>query len=283
MIKKIIVGDVGGTTTTLGIYTTKKNTLTNIKEYKTKDINLESEILNNLTPEIKGISLAVAGPIINGKVDMTNTNKKISDKNLMKKTKLDVLLINDFEALGYYVKEQGAKKTMVIGAGTGLGKVIVLDEVICSEGGHEEFPFIKGEEKLKEFFYKKLKRVPEYEDLISGKGLSLIKEFHCKKINKIDLQPKNIFSNKEDKINKKTIDDFSKFYGRFIKNSHVSFLTKNIFIAGGIVRKNPEILKSTEFIRELTHRFIKKPKLTLIRDKYAGLKGAGSAFEHNNI
>lgn len=283
MIKKILVGDIGGTNTTLGIFNLKDETLSKIKEIKTKDLNIELELSNMLKEdEVEGISLAVAGHIQKGFVKMTNLPKNFSSKILSKKMNLDVLIINDFEALGFYAKSiSKSARNLVLGAGTGLGKVLVYNnkDVISSEGSHQDFPFKIGEEKLKEFFYKKLKRNAEYDDLISGRGLSLIKEFHAKKkLSLNESNPQLMFLHKDEDINKKTIADFSKFYGRFIKNSAIDFLPDQILVTGGIARKNPWILKNDEFKEELNYRFIKKPKISLLKDKYASLKGAGFAF-----
>ena len=284
LVKKLLVGDVGGTNTVLGIYDSNNNSLGRIKKLRTIDLKIESEISNFLEDEkIEGVSLAVAGPVKNGFVKMTNVSKNFSSRGLSKKTGLDVLLLNDFEALGFYAKKRGESKALVVGAGTGLGKVFVLDNVHCSECAHQLFPFLNSEEKLKDFFFKKLKRFPEYDDLVSGKGLVLLKQFHAKKnLSLEEKSPKNIFL-ESDASSKKAVKDFSKFYGRFIKNSYVDFLPDKIFIAGGIARKHPSILKSEGFSEELVHRFFKKPKISLLKDEYAPLFGAGFAFFHKNI
>jgi glucokinase len=285
MAKKLVVGDIGGTNTTLGIFNVYNKKLSNIVKVKTKDLDLDLELSNLVkNKDISGISLAVAGPVVNSSVSMTNTSKKFSSKVLSKKFGLDVLLLNDFEALGFYVKSLGDNNALVVGAGTGLGKVLVLDKVIASEGGNQDFPFFASENKLNDFFSKKLNRVPEYEDLISGAGLSLLKEFHSgNKLSSSSLNPENIFLKRDDSLNKKVINDFSRFYARFIKNAYSDFLPSKVFVAGGIARRNPDILKSSFFSSQLKHRFLKKPKIVLIKDNYAGLIGASFAFEHKNI
>ena len=285
MANELVVGDVGGTNTTLGIFNFYNKKLSSIVKVKTKDLDLNLELSNLVkNNDVSGISLAVAGPIVNSSVEMTNTSKKFSSKALSKKFNLDVLLLNDFEALGFYVKNIGENHALVVGAGTGLGKVLVLDNVISSEGGNQDFPFFASESKLNDFFSKKLNRIPEYEDLISGKGLSMLKEFHSKnKVSSLSLSPENIFLNKDNALNKKVINDFSRFYARFIKNAYSDFLPSKVFVAGGIARRNPSILKSSFFSSEIKHRYLKKPKIVLIKDKYAGLVGAGFAFRHKNI
>ena len=283
-MKKILVGDIGGTNTRLGVFTTNTKKISKIKRFETnKDV--EDEIKKMLSQEkLQGISLGLAGPLKNNEVKFTNKDLTISSKNLKKKTGLDAFLLNDFEALGYYAKKQETKKRLVLGAGTGLGKVFVTKEVMSSEGGCMDFPFRKGEEKIRDFFQKKLKKTPDYDSIVSGKGISTIKQFLSKKAQKKEeLEPKNIFLNKEKNINKKTILLFSKFYGRFVKNCYIDFLPEEILLAGGIVRKNPWIIKTKEFQDEIKHELIKKENIKIIRDEYAGLKGVGIAFIHKNI
>ena len=277
-----MVGDVGGTNTFLGVI--QGSDLLKVKEFKTKNVVIYEELSNFLDEyDVKGVSLAVAGPVINGRVSLSNVDKIISSKKLSDLVKQDVLLLNDFEALGFFVKDK-TSKGLVIGAGTGLGKVVVSDKVMGTEGGGVDFPFFSGEENIKDFFSKKLKRHPSYEDLVSGRGLSMLKQYYVKK-NRVlsnNFSPSDIFSNNKDVVNKKVIKDFSKFYGRFVKNSSLELLPDKVFIAGGIARKNPEIIKSEEFLNELSV-LSKKPRVSLIKDKYAGLKGAASAFFHKNI
>jgi len=282
VVKKLLVGDVGGTNTFLGVI--QGSDLLKVKEFKTKNVVIYEELSNFLDEyDVKGVSLAVAGPVINGRVSLSNVDKIISSKKLSDLVKQDVLLLNDFEALGFFVKDK-TSKGLVIGAGTGLGKVVVSDKVMGTEGGGVDFPFFSGEENIKDFFSKKLKRHPSYEDLVSGRGLSMLKQYYVKK-NRVlsnNFSPSDIFSNNKDVVNKKVIKDFSKFYGRFVKNSSLELLPDKVFIAGGIARKNPEIIKSEEFLNELSV-LSKKPRVSLIKDKYAGLKGAASAFFHKNI
>lgn len=285
MVKKLLVGDIGGTNTTLGVFNPESNKLFNIKNFITKENNIEKEIKNFLEKySIDGVSLALAGPVIKGDVKLTNVDKEFSSKKLTKKIGIDVLLINDFEALGYYAKNLGVKRGAVVGAGTGLGKVLIDTVVISSEGGRLDFPFEEGEEKHRRFFTKKLKRPPEYDDLVSGRGISMLKEFHSnKKLSEEDIKPENVFTNKNNFLNKKVIDDFSKFYARFIRNTYKEFLPEKILIAGGIARKNPWIIHKKEFESELERELIKKTKIKIIKDEYAGLRGAGFAFIHKNI
>jgi glucokinase len=281
-MKKLLVGDIGGTNTFLGISDSDK--LLKVKEFKTKDISIEDELNNFLLEDnISGICIGVAGPVIDGNIKLSNVDKSLSSKKLSLSTGLDVLLINDFEAIGYFLKKMGFDNSIAVGAGTGLGRVSVFNKVLSGESGGEDFPFFSSEDNIRDFFSKKLKRHPRYEDLVSGKGIIALKEYHLKKkLSAKDAHPSMIFIKKDDIINKKTISDFARFYGRFVKNCALDSLPDNIFIAGGIARKNPWIIDLDEFRAELKD-LPKNPRISLINDKYAGMKGAVFAFSHKNI
>lgn len=278
-MKKVLVGDVGGTNTFLGVFDYANNKIIKKCELNTKRDDVLFEISNLLeADEFEGVSLALAGSVFGDVVSLSNVNKKFSRSVLQKKLGIDVFFINDFEALGYYVRGAGVSKGLVVGAGTGLGKTFVYNDVIPSEGGDADFPFHKGEEKLKDFFFKRLRRHPSYEDLVSGEGIVNLNLFHSKNLRKKNVLPEDVFLNKNKLANKKTIRDFSKFYGRFIRNSCLDFFPSEVFVAGGIARKNPWILSSDEFKQELSLNNPCNVKVSLIKDKYAGMMGAGIAF-----
>lgn len=220
----IIVGDIGGTNAYIAIICSKNNKSFDIifkRTYLTKDINGFENILNDALKEAKEeydieISIAcigAAGPISRkrGYVKLTNVDLKINKKELLAKTMLNkIILVNDFEAIGYgldlldlekdviklpHVREDltgnwtAANTFAVIGAGTGLGISIThydmnkhLHAPLPSEGGHIDFtPYDKLEMELVEFL--KEKRVtkkdvhPELERVLSGHGMENIYNF----------------------------------------------------------------------------------------------------------
>ncbi|MEK6891588.1 MAG: glucokinase, partial [Nanoarchaeota archaeon] len=171
--KFILGGDIGATNTHLGIFGVKNKSADLIASFhfRNKDLSSVYEAINfalNLIKKdykikIENASLGIAGALSPEKdiAKMTNIKWSISKKELMKKLKLKkIILINDFEAVGYAINSlkksdvsivKTAKRVqkapiLAIGAGTGLGKVILLYDKnkdsyfpVSSEAGNSDF------------------------------------------------------------------------------------------------------------------------------------------------
>jgi len=137
---------------------------------------------------------------------LTNVSWDVIDGNQMSKDlNLEVVLINDFVAVGYgvlglnvdderqvLVLNKGTKKEekgviACIGAGTGLGEAFLYwagDEYVAhgTEGGHTSFsPQTKLEWQLATYIKQRLRlNHISVERLVSGLGIPFIYEFLCK-------------------------------------------------------------------------------------------------------
>ena len=196
----IIVGDVGGTNTYIAIMGVKNNKsfdaiFKNI--YSTKSIKGFENLLNDTLREAKEqydievntACIGAAGPVSRkrGYVKLTNAPLEISTSELLAKTMLEkIILVNDFEIIGYGLDILDAKKDVIklhhtgkdltsgwvqtntfaaIGAGTGLGMSIApynldkqLHMPLPSEGGHIDFaPQSELEAELVDFLRKNQK------------------------------------------------------------------------------------------------------------------------------
>ena len=175
------------------------------------DLLFEAKELYNV--EVNRCCIGGAGPVSRkrGYIKLTNLDLEIDAKQILKNTMLNkVILVNDFEAIGYgldlldlnkdtvkleHVGEDlttgwtPANVFAVIGAGTGLGMTIVpynqgnhIHEPLPSEGGHVDFcAYNKFEQELVEFLKKnaleKKEVHPELERVLSAKGKEYIYEF----------------------------------------------------------------------------------------------------------
>ena len=287
----ILGGDIGGTNIILGIFGIKKKmpVLLLSFHFKTKELmNLSYAIydaLNYIKEEynldVTKACFAVAG-ILSQKKDYVTTQNlpwDIDKNELLKKTKLaKIILINDFEAIGYGINMLGktdivvikkAKKIpkapiVVIGAGTGLGKTTLLYSEqyksyipVPSEAGHMDFPAQNKEEfNLANFIkkQKKLKQNVSYEQVLSGQGLENIYLFlrknrkfketnYTKEIDKSKNKPEVV--SKYRKIDRTCSDTFRIFkiiYAVFARNFALDCLPEGgIYIAGGIAPRNRDI------------------------------------------
>ncbi len=301
------------------IFNTSK--ITTFSSALLKFINISKEKFNI---DFSTGCISAAGVISENKkkVSLTNRKMKINIDELIRKTGLkSILLINDFEAVGYGVnftdfhnkkeiytirnglKNINSKDTIaVIGAGTGLGKsILVFDEEqnfykpISSEGGHSDFPIYNNFELELVNYIKNRRDILEpltYDEVLSGRGIEVIYKFlREKNPKKITKYTKEIDESKDktpiiaryknlDETCKEVFSIFTIFYARCAKNFVLDSLAKSgLFIAGGIAAKNKEIFNSNDFINEFENvyqysNFLKKIPIFVIIDENIGLKGA---------
>ncbi|PIN81746.1 hypothetical protein COV13_00305 [Candidatus Woesearchaeota archaeon CG10_big_fil_rev_8_21_14_0_10_32_9] len=289
----ILALDVGGTITQVGVIgiIEQKNEQellysTEVWSEKIQISNFVVELVEhvetNLSIKISTVAIAVAATL-NSERNFVNSirNKiKINSKELEKKIRKRVFLLNDFEALGYSINilDKNNLKTIIkgteikhapkilIGAGTGLGKSILFFDKktklyipLPSEGCDADYSCQDNiEQELCKFITKGARRLRQ-EEVVSGRGLQTIYQFlteHKKytqdlkqnkfyeeiKKSKYDSVLITKYKNK-DPISRKTYRLFSTFYARLIKNFALETLSSGgIYLAGGIAIRNPEIL-----------------------------------------
>jgi len=232
--------DLGGTNTKIAVAGVKKDSVELIFSlfFKSSEITFFSTALQECINIAKAKfdidfsngCIGAAGIVSEDKknVSLTNQTMKINTDELIKKTGLKkVLLINDFEAVGYGInllnfqneKEvypirnnleniSSNKTRAAIGAGTGLGKsILVFDEKnnfynpVSSEGGHSDFPIYSDFEKELVNYIKNKRRIAEpltYDELLSGRGIEIIYQFlREKKSDNITKYTKEIDASKD--------------------------------------------------------------------------------------
>lgn len=201
----ILAGDVGGTKTSLAIFSSNRNLRNPVvqKTYssaKYRDIEtLLQEFLKDKEYSIDQASLAVAGPVINGKSSITNLPWIISEKQIRRTLGISsALLVNDLVAtasfvpflkpkVDYLILNKGKRVShgtiAVIAPGTGLGEAFLIWDgkkylAVASEGGHSDFaPRNAYQIELYKYLRQKLDHV-SYERVCSGPGLREIHNFY---------------------------------------------------------------------------------------------------------
>ena len=202
----ILIGDVGGTKTSLQLSVQSNSSLhTKFKKtYSSKDYDDFFSLLDDFLykdalskTSIKVACVAIAGPVQKSKAIVTNLPWVVSEQKLKERFNIKyVKLINDFQAVGYGLasldnrdletlqigkpSHEGTKA--LIGAGTGLGESIIVSnngytQILPSEGGRTDFaPREESDVELLKHIMQKKKRVA-CEEILSGKGLVRIFEF----------------------------------------------------------------------------------------------------------
>ncbi|PKO10419.1 MAG: glucokinase [Chloroflexi bacterium HGW-Chloroflexi-2] len=197
-----LVGDIGGTKTTLAITSaggSPRDFLVK-QTFPSKDFNSLEEMitlfLKGKEENLSRASFGIAGPIINDQVKATNLPWNISEKNMSEVLNLPVSLINDLSATAHavpFLREDDLitlnngnpvknGSLAVIAPGTGLGEAFLVWDgkryrPFPSEGGHSDFaPVDALQIQLLAYLQRKFNHV-SYERLSSGKGLPNIYSF----------------------------------------------------------------------------------------------------------
>lgn len=277
-----LASDVGGTKTRLQLTqfdSNQKATVLAMQEYRNSEFTRFCDIVTTFTSahptQIDCACFALAGPIVNGTVTLTNLPWHFSEKDMVELLKIErVKFINDFEAIGYgapllnsddyYCLQEGtprpAAMRAIIGAGTGLGVALIEysgehPHVITTEGGHVDFaPSNDTQQDLLLFLRKKFHRVSN-ERVVSGKGIENIYKYLLSTVEYAEHENQELkhlshFSDKfsaeisrfalehNDPVALHTLDTFIRCYGAVAGNLALTTLPFNgLYIAGGIAEK----------------------------------------------
>lgn len=208
----ILVGDIGGTHTSIGIVGKTGRTYKLLVKFlfKTQELSSIFDALSAVQKtlatrselgSIKFCCLCVAGPVQENRCVMTNVDWEIKGIEVETFLGARTLIINDFTALSYALPllnpgdsnsllqltppegplpiPQGFVRA-VLGAGTGLGVGLLVEDhgkflALPSEGGHSEWAGLKGETReLFDYIQKTEGIMPEAEHVISGPGIGRI-------------------------------------------------------------------------------------------------------------
>ena len=335
----VVAGDIGGTKTILQAiqFRTdhKQYDIIFEKLFPSKEYDsfyaLIGEFMASLhtqhkTLTVESACLAVAGPIDHNQSDqtakITSLPWEISTSTLQALLDIkSVILLNDFEAIGYGIEllkadelallKQGDTvpegNRVILGAGTGLGVCQVLRHensyyVQATEGGHNSFaPTDKTQLEFLSYMLERHNHV-SYDRVLSGPGLVNIFSFF---VDKYEQQThstvKNIFSKKdvaqaiteniqELECCKLTIDLFAKIYGSQAGNTAlVSLAYGGVYLAGGIAPKLLPYLKDSAFSHYFTKKgrmesLLKSIPVRVITNQKVGILGAAAmAYKSNQM
>jgi len=308
-MKHIFTADIGGTNSRFGHFTVNENDCLLLDEatwLKTTDADSFPHLLDNLNrsgfsllPEVADmVVFAVAGPVEEGirsrppfiawDIDLSMVQEKVGLRKC--------LLINDFVAQAFACCSASGKRAKVIltgramagapvaviGAGTGLGKALLIQaeqgsyRAIPSEGGHTNFPFVTEREyAYQEFLLRKYhEQYVTGNTVVSGRGLSCLHHFLTgRKKNPAEVA-------QEFSLYPETLAWAAKFYGRACRNYVLETLARGgLYVAGGLAAKAPEMLEHREFEKEFRSsdtmaHILEQVPVSLISDENSGLWGA---------
>ena len=286
----ILTGDVGGTKVNLALFDVKGGTPSLLIErsYVSRDhsdlTHLLEHFLKETQPKLTRACLGVAGPVYEGKCQVTHLPWEIDVRELKPLLGIgSVSLINDLAALAHSVPHltpEGLEVIQegrgdpngnigVLAAGTGLGQAFLISEregryrVVETEGGQCDFPARNAQEiSLREFLGQLSSRVC-IEDVLSGPGLIRIFEFikerdhvaepewlaeEFEREDPASVISRNGLSGKFEPC-EKALDLFVSVYGAVAGNLALQVMARGgVIVGGGIAPEILPLLKSDLFL-----------------------------------
>jgi glucokinase len=261
---------------------------------------------------IDSACFAVAGPVRDGAVAMTNRPWSISAARLRERFQLPaVSVINDLEGAGYGLSDVEPERLLLlhpgdptaggvralIGAGTGLGEAWMTGggeccEVFAGEGGHVDFaPRDALERDLVSELARELGRV-SYEHVLSGAGMQRIFNFLSARgglagsepllhdIQRGDPAAAISAHAQDDPLARQTVRRYLAIYGAQAANLALTVGARGgVYVVGGIAPKLAPMLRSGGFVRAfLDHpvmsAYLTRIPLTVVLDDNVALLGA---------
>ena len=195
-----LVADIGGTNTRVALAEGRRVLPDTIRRYRNADYPGLETVLRRYIEDEGGVdpaaaSVAVAGPVRDGRATMTNLDWTIDKETVARATRAEtVAILNDLQAQGHAIGHVPEDKLtpilsgaeagphaakLVIGVGTGFNAAPVFETaagrlVTPSESGHANLP-IRTEAELRLCQYVSTAHgFPAVEDVLSGRGLERV-------------------------------------------------------------------------------------------------------------
>ncbi len=284
----LICGDIGGTKTLLRAVGTGSHTSEPHLEkrydscaYSSFDEVLD-DFLRHLSTLPQAICLAIAGPVVNQQVTLTNLDWHVSAEHIQKQFSIPaVSILNDFEAVAHAIavlrdedqvtlqtgSPQPSTTRVVLGAGTGMGVAWLVNRdnqtiILPTEAGHIDFaPVNPLQVALLDYLSACYGHV-SVERILSGQGLVDLFHFlqqHFVRSGQTSAQRvvindaamvTHLAFEEQHPVALQVIEHFCEIYGAYAGNLALAGLCHGgVYIAGGIAPRILQILQQPGFIR----------------------------------
>lgn len=316
----ILVGDIGGTHARFAIFE-RNDSPPRLRDWAdiADDFATFAQALGHYLNELHRqpipsvITLAVAGPVVDGKVNLTNRNWQISESELRALGFRSAHLINDFAALAYAADRLGpadvrclgpdipgaAEGTItILGAGTGFGVSCLARfhgraAPLATEGGHIGFaPQSPEESKILEALARRFGRV-SVERILSGPGLEnlarALDEIAGRAVRPLSAAQIVEHASQGDADCRATLSRFCSIFGAVAGDIALAHGARGgVLIAGGIAGKIEPYLMQGAFRERFEAKgrlssFVKSIPTRLIVNPDAALLGAARATEESRL
>ncbi|MCA9918071.1 MAG: glucokinase [Anaerolineales bacterium] len=201
----LLAGDIGGTKTVLALFSTAESVNTlhplHLQTYPSgRFSSLEAiitQFLKDKDVEVEAATFGVAGPVVNGRSQITNLPWVIDAANISQTFHIQkVALLNDLESIATAVPHLQADDLAtiidgqaepggaiaVIAPGTGLGEAFLIWDgqryhAHPSEGGHASFAPTNADQRALQAFLEQRFHHISFERVCSGSGIPNLYEF----------------------------------------------------------------------------------------------------------
>ncbi|CAM3660515.1 glucokinase [Parendozoicomonas haliclonae] len=316
--KLFLVSDIGGTNARFGLVDAESNTLHHIATYSVKNYPIfedavDAYLQDHAISSIAGACLAVAGPVANNEVKMTNSSWHIKASTFCEHFNCEHFwLINDFVAQSMAVpcleeqeiialddrKKDDNAPLLVLGPGTGLGAGLLVKTPVgwqpCpGEGGHMDFgPVSETDLMVWKYIKQEHGRLPCWEDVLSGYGLESLYAAHAaeagthEKLAASEVTAKALAD--QDSLAFTVVQYFLRQLARFSSNlAAITGAKGGVYIAGGIVPRVITLLDRDAFRsifeqREKIPGYMESIPVSLVVAANPGLTGS-AAYLHQQL
>ncbi len=302
------ISDVGGTNIRLALV--ENNEIYGIKKYFCADFEtiadaIEQFRLDSGLVRFSNGCIAIAGPVSDDRITMTNHSWEFSRTALANQLKMDDLqVINDFTAVAFSLPELGDGQLIqvgngsrlpqgniaVFGPGTGLGvEHLTLTkngwQTLDGEGGHVDFaPNDDIDLQIWRYLKSKFGRVST-EEVLSGRGLvnvyTALSLEHGQEPSLFDpAEITQAAQSKSDAVCELAVQQFCRIMGAFAGNLALNLCaTGGVFIGGGVTSKLGDMFLQSDFRKYFEAKgamadYVKPIPTYLINEPEHGLIGA---------
>ncbi len=278
----LLIGDIGGTNARFALANPERPAFDQVVKLSCSDFPTAIDAIDDYLDQVgaerpAGVCLAAAGPIVDGAVRFTNNHWRLDSGALEQHLGArSVRLLNDFQAIALSLPFLGADQLSpiglatggldpasdftvgVLGPGTGLGVAGLLGRQgqlhpVVGEGGHRGFSPESGRQiEVLQVLRERFERVSD-ERLLSGPGLvniyQALQQLHGAPGEPVSAA--DIFARaeaREDRLSVEAVKLFFEVLGQVAGDLALQLgAEQGIFIAGGIVKRYPELLAASGF------------------------------------
>ena len=314
--RTLLVADVGGTNTRVALASEqglKTETITRYKNasYPGIETVLRTYMADQNLSDIDGVSVAVAGPVRDGKGVMTNLDWSIDRETLVRATGAEqASVLNDLQAQAHalgLIDEANLRivvpgpapaqnsSRLAVGVGTGFNAAILHDTlqgrfVPPSEAGHANLPIRTEDDLALCHFVETAHGFPAIEDVLSGRGLERVYQWHATKAGapteRLAADIMAACDSGDDPLAEASVATFVRILGTVCGNLalvHLPF--GGLYMIGGVARAMTPHLQTFGFTEAFRDKgrfagFMQNFAIYIVEDDYAALTGLVSHLEN---